>query len=59
MNTVSHNANQEDQQKETPDGGTTQYSSKAETRPQTKTPRNESVDVYEFEPNGFMSRGRW
>ncbi len=59
MNTVSHNANQEDQQKEVKDSTSTGKASKAETRQRATTPRNDNINVFEFEPNGFMSRGRW
>ena len=59
MNTVSHNANQDDQQKESIDPITGHCVSKAEKRPQSITPKNEQVDVFEFEPNGFMSQSRW
>lgn len=59
MNTVSHNANEEDRRKEPADAASNHYSSKAESRSTVKTQRNETVDVFEYEPNGFMSRGRW
>ncbi|MBV1908001.1 MAG: hypothetical protein KUG78_01700 [Kangiellaceae bacterium] len=30
-----------------------------ETNTKIETPRNSIVDVFEFEPVGFMSKGRW
>jgi hypothetical protein len=59
MKTVSHNANQEDQQKEAEDSMSGHGVSNAEKRPQSTTPKNDQVDVFEFEPGGFMSQGRW
>jgi len=59
MNTVSHNANQEDQQKEVMDNTSADKASKAEARQRSTTPRNNNINVLEFEPNGFMSKGRW
>ena len=59
MNTVSHNANREDQYKETVENESKYYQNKADQRGQTNTPRNSSVDVFEFEPTGFMSDSRW
>ena len=59
MNTVSHNANQEDQQKESTDPISGHCLSKAEKRSLSKTPKNDQIDVFEFEPNGFMSQTRW
>ncbi len=59
MNTVSHNANQDDQRKETVENSSRHYQNKADNRGQMNTPRNSSVDVFEFEPTGFMSDNRW
>lgn len=59
MNTVSHNANQEDQQKEVAGNASADKVSKAESRQQATTPRHNNINVFEFEPSGFMSRGRW
>jgi len=59
MNTVSHNANQEDNRKEMRQQPSASFHDKAEKRNQTNTPQNNRVDVFEFEPNGFMSNGRW
>ena len=59
MNTVSHNANQEDQYKETVENDSRHYQHQADKRGQASTPKNSSVDVFEFEPTGFMSDSRW
>ncbi len=59
MNTVSHNANQQDQQQESEDSMSGHCVSNAEKRLYSTTPKNDQVDVFEFEPNGFMSQRRW
>ncbi len=59
MNTVSHNANQDDQRKETVENQSKRYQNQADKRGLVSTPRNSVVDVFEFEPVGFMSNGRW
>ena len=58
MQKLSHNANQEDQQLETVESNK-YYQEKADNRPNANTPKNNHVDVFEFEPSGFMSNGRW
>ena len=59
MNSISHNANQDDQRKETVERASEHYQHKADNRPQANTPKNSTVDVFEYEPTGFMSNGRW
>jgi hypothetical protein len=59
MNNLSHQANQQDQPKQEMTNTAQTQQVKADQRGQVQTPENSRVDVFEFEPNGFMSHGRW